>query len=1358
MGDICIAAIEQLKRLPPELHWLCSRSKDDEFDRCYDEDWTVAELEAESESARKARRKRAQAAAERKNLVFDAVQVFAFEGKDAKPYQDYMEKELDRLMHRCDVCVRTYHAARAELVERLSVEYELDHVGAFMETFDGVNVERIKRGLQYAERQLLHLPPEKRRVGNLDHEGLYALFEAMNSEPYLRNEELLSSTFDEPFRLVQTKKQLRLPAYLPACAYFVLGSNEYRSQWAQLQWSKIARPPTQHEFDFTIKKPIEVALRKVQVQALEVQALPSFWLGMSVITAKLTPEIVTHSLRPMDIARLALDHFSLREIDVPTFTSLSSTWKDLIEKSPDTFWDSMRSVPSHAIVEQCFRSPALQEILMRPTADNMPRMEDVFGWIPPFTATIKGNKVPACAALVREFMTRSKDDRFDQAARSYCFTLALHIVDSTLQGMHKLQREDDYVGSEIAAEMLELVTNQLPLLLQQGRGLKNGATLDGDKTAVLSIVENAVALDFFTLVQDRKAVQSQKARDHTAPKSSSTFWRRLLDGVASGDQALVTRVLLGAKEIVALEKFTAKFSPRSAADPKAFAAAYDAKCESLSDFMGKVSEFPPYQLAGLFKTAETASSLVHLLFCPSTEVSQAAVEILKTMGDKTDRFEAITSVLDAAYFSFLSAFTQSITDFSANGAFMPMPGMVKRCKDVVEALCNSSNGILRLRNLTQQEIDATRAFWKFLWSVLTTIFESMEAWGTAGHDKHFMMDFCRDTMQFADSLFDQYSVFLNVIVDEYDEEQQRREKAKQLLQHPRNAMNTMVRWLRLRDEFLIEKILTLVTSLLARLSKGKVEASETALDFIESVATKNTRTNLKSTQLAVLRDAIDKYSGRQIARQAMEERKKAAKQSSLNEWAKSGRTKGDAIDLDAPDADKVHKTTIADATQGLERFKKLNEQKKAKEAAVAKKPVVPPKKTPLNANEFLKKRKLEEEEARKRKQALAAAARGHVPGPGSALNHLGLATKDHSTKGQGVMVDSDEESSDSESEDDSDGNDLDKELFGATKKKAKPANAMPEAEAKKLLAAGPVKVRKIQRSAKDMRARLVPDLSKLHQEILAWDYFHKGYYPPGKDEREYQSVPKAVDDPKTYMNIFKPLLILETWRKICNDKDQDSQNRPYELKVITRSSVDAFVEVNTSMPHPGGDQQLQTSEGDLVLLSNAHNPRSSPDSPSCLGRIHKISRKKQHVEILFRVMPGNKFMNKLNSGTNIHAFKIDSLITVEREYGALMGLQFYDLNEYIMQASPSKLLKYADSVLSPLMQNYKLNQAQAKAVKSALDNDAFTLVQGYVIKRPFYRTLLLICSAARRVLARRRQLLLQSVRFCRTLSRTVALQ
>jgi senataxin len=59
-----------------------------------------------------------------------------------------------------------------------------------------------------------------------------------------------------------------------------------------------------------------------------------------------------------------------------------------------------------------------------------------------------------------------------------------------------------------------------------------------------------------------------------------------------------------------------------------------------------------------------------------------------------------------------------------------------------------------------------------------------------------------------------------------------------------------------------------------------------------------------------------------------------------------------------------------------------------------------------------------------------------------------------------------------------------------------------------------------------------------------------------------------------------------------------------------------------------------------------------------------------------------------------------------------MALEYYDLCEEIVVAKPSPLLTYGDSTLQPYMDNYEINRAQAKAIKSAMDNDAFTLIQG----------------------------------------------
>jgi senataxin len=155
------------------------------------------------------------------------------------------------------------------------------------------------------------------------------------------------------------------------------------------------------------------------------------------------------------------------------------------------------------------------------------------------------------------------------------------------------------------------------------------------------------------------------------------------------------------------------------------------------------------------------------------------------------------------------------------------------------------------------------------------------------------------------------------------------------------------------------------------------------------------------------------------------------------------------------------------------------------------------------------------------------------------------------------------------------------------------------------------------------------------------------------------------------------------------------------------------VEVGATLSH-NDNLEVQIGEGDVILFSKAKNPTTASEEPNCLSRVYKVARKKQHLEVTFRAVPGAKFTSSLSPGSIIRGAKIQSITTLEREYGALAALQYYDLCEYILKAEPSQLLKYSDKQLENYINTYCLNKAQAKAVKSALDNDAFTLIQGYI--------------------------------------------
>jgi senataxin len=322
----------------------------------------------------------------------------------------------------------------------------------------------------------------------------------------------------------------------------------------------------------------------------------------------------------------------------------------------------------------------------------------------------------------------------------------------------------------------------------------------------------------------------------------------------------------------------------------------------------------------------------------------------------------------------------------------------------------------------------------------------------------------------------------------------------------------------------------------------------------------------------------------------------------------------------------------------------------------------------------------------------------HIAEAGSGLEGLGVLGKDQAVKGEGLMHSSDESEA-------SDG-DFDEEIFGIKKSKGKAGpktNIINEVKIQM-----PTKKKRVMRSVRDMRARLAPDLTPLHRAILGWDYFHQGALPPNARPSHYTEVPGKFSNPKAYQDTFEPLLLLEAWQGLVKAREE-SQNKSYEIAIKTRLAIDSFAEIGSTMSHDE-NREISVSEGDIILLSKSSKPTAK--EPTCLARIFKVARKQQHIEVSYRVTPSNPLGSSLHPNHAVYGTKIQSITPLEREYGALTGLQYYDLCDEIVRASPSPLLTYSDKHTDPLIQNYDVNKAQAKAIKSSIDNDGFTLIQG----------------------------------------------
>ena len=1314
----------EITSIDPAIHWFCPRSNDDDADGYYDED-ALAILPNETDDDKAIRLSRIQEAEERKHTFLEACKILAYDGGDAKQYADMLIAGLKTQLTRCDVCVREYHRARIQLQHNLETVFDPEEVRLFMDKFDAMNKDRISSGLNIMTETLVDLPPEERNIMAAGEVGMYAMFEALNCVPFLEDEEALQQYFDKPFKLVQNRKKVKLPSYAPGMTAWLFSSNVDRSSWAFRNFTGIKRDMTQSEFDFSVKPFLERAMTRVSIVNLELNFLPGFWRATRLILSKMPKEVVTNGLRAMDanLYAEAMEHFQL---NAAHYADLISSFQRLLELSPTDFWDAMGTISPQAVIENIFKSPVLEKMLVITDEREPLKLEEKLAWVVPFVKSIKpANLVPPVRALLDQLFQRFQKDQYSRYARTVSWKYGLGSLLEALKAMKQMR------GGPVATHLLQVVSRDyVHLIMQDLHGIeqKDEERMDDSESNCLQIIEAALSLDVQSLAHDRQTIVQTKGLDHELGVSGLNIWKMSMRAIKPGHPHLPAAIAAGIAGLLPLEKLTSRQVQAAPKPAEGWNNALNrVLVYTVDDFLERLQAFSPDQLADLYNDPKAANGILSLLFSGEQRVHQPMLSALKILTGEDARRETMLHLVNNKHFfqKTLTGATSAMTAIAKARVFGPCSVMLKLCSDLFSSLCDSSDGVLRTKTMEHKaDTRALEEFWQMTWKTLNVIFEQTEPWSNLGYDKLMMHEFCRETMDFADYAFDQYSIIANTL--RAATSSNAKGIGKQLLEHPKTTFANTTKWLRLRDEYLVGKAVGLTCKMLLRLQDVGIEVDGRASEYIEEVLMGKVKTKLTQNQLAEIQQALEKHLGATVAGVIDLEAPTSKKQSSLADWASGrsrsstpndvARVKKGVIDVDAwSDAakrkkadqvslDKEMEKLIGSVSSGSEAYKRRPELqgKKAMGQATVR---AAQQQNDKKMEAFKLKRQQEKEAAEKSRAAALAKAKGVTAGSGVA--GLGDIGKDHTLKGQNVMVSSDEESEDDDDED------VDDDLFGI-KTKEKKRLQLPNTngviglkpEQKK----GPTRIQRTQRSVKDMRARLAPNLESLHTVILKWDFFHTGDYPPGSNEYQFQQVSNSFTDPTSYQNTFESLLILEAWQGMIKSREENA-SKPYEVKVQNRSNVDAFVELSSIVSHQE-NRELQLSEGDIILFSKAKKPTEDPSAPHCLARIYRLKRQKAHIEVIYQIVPNTSLAPALTMQALVYGIKVQSIIPLEREYGALRALQYYDLCQQIIKARPSNRINFSDKQIQMCQDVWNVNRAQSEAINAALENEGFSLIQG----------------------------------------------
>ncbi|KAK8114122.1 hypothetical protein PG999_006191 [Apiospora kogelbergensis] len=1302
LGQAC----DEFMAIPSELHLMCPKTSDDD-----EEDYE--DLSEPGDIGIDRKKQRVEEGASRFDTTYRCSLILGFSDAAFQEVQNVFKTRVNEVLTTCSACVRGWHRSRKRFLKYLSEAHADDVVAAMEAELNKFDAERITQGLENAKQFM------KTREGPIDQktfieeghiEYLIALYEALCCITYLSVPENRVA-FNYVFQRVQERRVLKLGEVLPTMTFFLFDEDDVRHKFATTSWSRNLAV-TADDFRWAVKENLEDAIKKVAPLNTPSKQVQRFWEGLCLILHTLDKQIVVQAFGALDVQpsvyQTLLNHMSINS--VPNLAIVLKVFCIILRKGSKGLWGTFANFSPASVAEQVFASPAYCPLLSQTKqfALSMPEDENQVGpvaaaWVRPFLESIPANqRGDACDSILHHFLDRiARDSSMSGDGREVCYRGAAEALLSTITAFLSKDFKINASSSTIHTNrILNLVIKYKDMLTGMARVSPRDQANGHISHITLSVIRQSLMLDSRITFEEFCAHhQNDNLVQREITRNSSTIWDAALSILLPGAGQLAKYMLAATLPLIQVEMFRPQ------------------KLEKLSKPKEEFNK-------GLSNTNETIQAIVASLLNGDPAVHTAGVAFIKTLTDEDSRSDAILKLLERQFSLALVSFQLAVSKVVAGKSLWSPQIQIHRCsKDFLAALCDPATGLLRSKQLDQGERDAVRNWWVSQWAFIETALNDLDAWSRLV-DMGTMKNFCRDVMELADNLLAQDGILSSALAapskDGDTTEKDTKASLAELLEEPRVKCLGMVKMLRLKDKHLVSTTVNGLVKLFRRLAENKIEVIGAALQYIRETCIRNhagkfrINTNLDDQQRAELLRALGEDEDEvQIVEVKKADARK--KQSSLDAWSKSGDDSSGSTPTPSTTVYKPAKHDLKELTPGLNksldvlaRVKARNEEK-ARVKAAASKPAAP-KFDPENARRIREKRLKEAEDTKRRNAefvARAQALRGQKPinaGEGSGLQGLsGIQGKDHAPQKSEIMVGS-------SSEDESDSDDDAAFLAQTSAGKLRAEDASKRAQLLKKQALGPVKKTKIQRSAKDMRARLIPPMDILHQAILEWDIFHEGNDPP--KGRACSKVSDTYRDPSQYKDTFLPLLIYEAWQSFATAKNETT-SKPFGIKIQNRMSVDKFFEVSTVMPLNKSDKDRWLAEGDIVLLSASSQPLQSPNDPHCLARIWRTTIRNGSLEVSYRLSgrPG-PMIQLLVPQAEIYAVKITNMTTIEREYASLESLQYYDLMPEILEGKPSPMLSYSQEAVEKVMNNYQLNQGQAKAILNAKDNDAFTLIQG----------------------------------------------
>ncbi|GMM37123.1 putative DNA/RNA helicase [Saccharomycopsis crataegensis] len=1219
--------------------------------------------------------------------------LFSFPESDAL---SWYKQKIGTYLDSCQKCIYMFHQGRASLREKFLSSRELDYssVTQFTQMILDWEASRLVPIFQEACKQIQMNQGVESTALILNNRVILAIIECLCGPGLFRVNYQLRSLFSEVFKyLLESKTPFKFSnSGMPAAViFFLFEGSDLEKDWAINTLSEISatKKIEPKEFNSALEEELEMHLYEIQnPEYYNDDTCIKFWENMVLIINASTKDTVLQKLQGpnnmshiqkyftyklVSLTNILKNHvMSYQKIPLPF---ILRAFNSLLLKLESSFWSLVKPEMFNNFLATIFGNPYYLKYIIELNnnqSSSGASLNDLLYWVNPLYKSIAVSQQQQAGTTVSDFFLKLSTDKsvgIPQFTRSLLISVACDLLSRCLKLEVPLYDLNFTVDLLVRVESRSLVDKHSDLFISTC--FDNNSLCSGDensnflKESCINLVSRCLQFDILNFSQN--SYNSYKNSNSSLAPFSPTLWEKMTNRNFSSrsflhQSFLMTKLLSSLKGIpgILVIKGDAKLKDQ-----------YSSMLLYLNNLLSMFSEVSPQQLRIVLKDPDALDGLWSSILSPEQEISQSATSILYEAYDSSGRFEGIRSILNENFEYCLKSVTHSLSRTISCGFYEPCPRAVRVLMDVINASNDPITGMLsdRTKFANIKDKSFLKEFWVQCWDFLVFIYKETLKWANS-YDSKQLVEFTRDTLDLSHLILNCFTNISTIL--SLSDSSLRGLVEKDLFQNILDSFRSMLVWLRLSDSALLTLCVDLIIKAVDLAGELNLPFSDDVVELLAKYGCKAKKFNNKLTDEQVS-EILTRARG-------LNEELVEKVTGEAEEYRKSTKPSTDSSNNSTAASTPV--PSIASSTN----YSRFDSHKPEKELS-----------------------KLDRIKMDIRQNRATSSSKSLIIHPPSKSGF-------HSKRGK---------KDDDESDSDSDLDDGVRELFMKNKKEKAKATLLDKmSQNKSLKLKRPVASAADEQKKKElnMRRRLNVSLDPLYRSVLSWTYNRVSDFPDERGREIYQPVRDNFDNVKDYQKTFEPLLLLECWQSIVQSR-QLTQEKPFELLIGTRASVDNFFDVYASI-EKSVLYDRKIGESDLLVLGYVRNDGQKVEnmtsrvleetSISCLAKVREIkSANSDYADITLRVMPNNNPMIPIFSPqTLVTGLKVMQMVTIEREYSSLFGLQYYDLFSNIIKAKPTFEENEDKSEVNKMISTFKVNESQAAAIIGSVRNKGFSLIQG----------------------------------------------